>query len=107
MWTEASLLTISLSKSHRQIKAERVAVTRTHYVCLYVCAGECRCISACTEHALAARVSGQALQQLDTDLYGTTSFLKLTHDALHPVIVTNHHGNPITQLRLGGKDMAQ
>lgn len=43
-----------------------------------------------------------SLQQLDTDLYGTTGFLELTNDALDPVVVTNHHGDPVTQFRLGG-----
>lgn len=52
-------------------------------------------------------MSGQAQQQSDTDLYDTTGFLELTNDALHPVVVTNHHGDPVTQLCLGGKDMEQ
>lgn len=41
---------------------------------------------------------------LDTDLYGTASFLQLTDDALHPVVAADHHGDAVTQLRLRQKE---
>lgn len=94
-------LNLSVCFSHLIIKAERVAEARTHFVC---CAGEAADALVCAHgtHLLCEWVA-QRCSRPDTDLYGATSFLELTNDALHPVVAADHHGDPVTQLRLRGR----